>query len=111
MLAEASATGKPVYLFDIEEGPYAMQAEQADASDSLPPIGWKGRTLDTTLFRLLINHLPARYSRDLRVFHRQIVASGRAAWLGEKTALPAARPAPDDGLSRAVARIRALFGL
>lgn len=111
MLAEASATGRPVYLFDIEEGPYAMRAEERGAPDRPPPIGWKGRTPDATLFRLLINYLPPRFSRDLRVVHRQMVHSGRSAWLGEGSIMTATAPAPDHGLDRAVARIRALFGL
>jgi mitochondrial fission protein ELM1 len=111
MLAEATATGRPVYLFDIEHGPYAMRAEEGGAPGTLPPIGWKGRTLATTLFRLLINHLPPRFSRDLRVVHRQMHASGRAAWLGEGAGVPTPAATPQDGLARAVARIRALFGL
>ena len=73
-------------------------------------IGWRGRTPDATLFRLLINHAPARFSRDLRIVHRQLVASGRASWLGEEL-MAQAQPLPEDGLGLAVARIRGLFGL
>lgn len=111
MLAEASATGRPVYLFDIEDGPYAMRAEEGGTAEHPPPIGWSGRTLDATLFRLLINHLPPRFSRDLRIVHRRMVAEGRAAWLGEGVVPPAPAAAPEDGLQRAVSRVRALFGL
>lgn len=111
MLAEASATGRPVYLFDIEDGPYAMRAEEAGAPDRPPPIGWRGRNLETTLFRFLINHLPPRFSRDLRIVHRQVIASGRASWLGEAGSMSAPATAPDDGLQRAVTRIHGLFGL
>lgn len=110
MLAEASATGKPVHLFDIEDGPYSMRAEEGGDAARPPPIGWKGRTLDATFFRLLINHAPARFSRDLRIVHRQLIAAGRAAWLGQEA--PAPRPpGPAEGLAEAVTRIRALFGL
>ena len=63
----------------------------------------------------MINHLSARFSRDLRVVHRQVTDSGRAAWLGEdgtRMAGAAHAPAPpEDGLARAVARIHGLFGL
>lgn len=105
MMAEAVSTSKPVLLFDIEEGPFAMRAD-VDA----PRIGWRGRDLDATMFRLLINHAPPRFSRDLRVVHRQLVQSGRAQWLGDPP--PKLPPQPlEDGLARAVARIRALFGL
>jgi hypothetical protein len=109
MLAEAAAAGKPVSLFDIEEGPFAMRGEAEGAH--LPPIGWKGRTLDATLFRLLINHAPARFSRDLRVVHRQLIASGQACWLGEEKNRPGSVPVAEDGLALAVSRIRGLFGL
>jgi len=105
MMAEAISTAKPVLLFDIEEGAYAIRAD-LDA----PRIGWRGRSLDASFFRLLINHAPARFSRDLRVVHRQLVQSGQAQWLGDPS--PQAVPPPvEDGLARAVARIRGLFGL
>lgn len=105
MMAEAASTAKPVLLFDIEEGPHAMRAEGDGAK-----IGWRGRNLDTTFFRLLINHAPPRYSRDLRIVHRQLVSAGVAQWLGDR-APPVVRPVPRDELSRTAARIRALFGL
>lgn len=110
MLSEACATGKPVFLFDIEEGPFSMRAEEGGEAGSPPPIGWKGRTPEATLFRLLINHAPARFSRDLRIVHRQLIASGRAAWLGEEKADGTA-PRGADELGLAVSRIRAVFGL
>ena len=53
---------------------------------------------------------PPRFSRDLRVVHRQLVARGRAQWLGDAAA-HAPPPPLEDGLARAVARIRGLFGL
>lgn len=105
MLSEAVSTGKPVLLFDIEEGRYAMRADGHAAR-----IGWKGRSLAASMFRLLINHAPPRFSRDLRVVHRQLVGAGQAQWLGDP---PPRAPAAgvEDGLARAVARIRGLFGL
>lgn len=105
MMAEAVSTGKPVLLFDIEEGPYAMRAHLDSRR-----IGWRGRSRDATVFRLLINHAPPRFSRDLRLVHRQLIASGHAQWLGDPA--PQAPPPPvADGLARAVARIHGLFGL
>lgn len=104
MMAEAVSTGKPVLLFDIEEGPYAMRRDLEQRR-----IGARGRSLDASLFRLLINHAPPRFSRDLRVVHRQLIAAGHAQWLGDPP--PNAPPPLEDGLSRAVARIRGLFGL
>lgn len=105
MLAEAVSTGKPVLLFDIEEGAYAMRRDLESRR-----IGARGRSLDASFFRLLINHAPPRFSRDLRVVHRQLVASGHAQWLGDPP--PRVTPPPlEDGLARAVTRIRGLFGL
>lgn len=105
MMAEAVGTKKPVLLFDIEEGAHAMRAD-LDA----PHIGWRGRSLDASFFRLLINHAPPRFSRDLRVVHRQLVRSGHAQWMGDPPPQVASHPV-EDGLARAVARIRGLFGL
>jgi mitochondrial fission protein ELM1 len=110
MLAEAAAAGKPVSLFDIEEGRFSMRAEGCGPDGTPPPIGWKGRSLDATLFRLLINHAPARFSRDLRIVHQQLIAGGHASWLGDNDP-PRPVPAAEDGLSLAVSRIRGLFGL
>ena len=111
MLSEAVSTGKPVFLFDIEEGRFAMRAEEGGGDEVRPgPLGWRGRSADATLFRLLVNHAPPAFSRDLRIVHRQLIASGRAAWLGDGEPRGAAG-APEDGLARAVARIRGLFGL
>ncbi|WP_421693392.1 mitochondrial fission ELM1 family protein [Aestuariivirga sp.] len=106
MMAEAASTGKPVLLFDIEDGRFAMRAE----GEGQAPIGWRGRSADATLFRALINVAPPRFSRDLRVVHRQLIAAGLAQWLGEAPAAPAGLP-PGDELSRSAARIRGLFGL
>ncbi len=109
MLSEAVSTRKPLLLFDIEDGPFAMRAEEAGEAH---PIAWRGRNLEATLFRLLINHAPPRFSRDLRIVHRQLLAAGHARWLGgENAEAPPAVTAPEDGLSQATARIRGLFGL
>ena len=107
MLSEACASGKPVLLFDIEDGPQSMRAEEP--LDPMPPIHWRGRNADTTAFRLLMRHAPVRWSRDLRIVHREAVAAGLVSWLGEEP-----RPRRIDrqsDLDRAVARIRQLFGL
>src|SRR5215470_9278748 len=73
MIAEACATGKPVRLFDIESGPQSMRAAP----------GWRGRDLNSTLWRLLLRAGPAKWSRHLTIVHRRLVAAGRASWLGE----------------------------
>jgi mitochondrial fission protein ELM1 len=110
MLAEAAAAMKPLCLFDIEDGRYAMRAEEGVDPGRLPRIGWRGRSFEATLFRLMLNHLSWRFSRDLRIVHRQLIASGRASWLGQGQSRPHAMP-QEDGLQQAVARIHGLFGL
>jgi uncharacterized protein len=103
MLAETCATGKPVLLFDTENGPFSMR-------DSGGPIHWRGRNLSATAFRFAMRVGPPNWSRDLRVVHRQLIASGRATWLGEPiTAKPQAHSADD--LARASTRVRQLFNL
>lgn len=109
MLAEACATGKPVDLFDIEEGAQSMRAEATDRSGNVAPIYWRGRNLDTTAFRLLMRYAPARWSRDLRIIHREAVAAGLVSWLGDKP--HPRRTHQQTDLERAVTRVRQLFRL
>jgi mitochondrial fission protein ELM1 len=99
MIAEACATGKPVALFDTEEDRRAMRA---------PRLHWRGRSLATTGFRLGMALGPARWTRDIRIVHRRLLAEGRVSWLGDP---PAPHPPElrDGDLDRAVARVRTLF--
>lgn len=109
MLAEACATGRPVFLFDIEEGRQSMRAGMdVPSAHGLPPPSWLGRDLSTTAFRLAMRVGPARWSRDLRIVHERLIRDDRARWLGEK---PAGHRQVDQGddMKRAVNRIRALF--
>ena len=111
MLAEACASRKPVQLYDIEHGPQAMRAEERQPARNgpMPPIHWLGRNLETTGFRLLMNYAPTRWSRDLRIVHRRLIAAGLVNWFGEAALSP--QSLPQQSLSRSVARIRQLFGL
>jgi uncharacterized protein len=107
MISEASATGKPVLLFDIETGRQSMRAEASEAG-ILPAPHWRGRTPGATAFRLAMRFGPPRWSRDLRIVHRNVVSAGRANWLGDASvAKPPALPPTD--LRHAVARVQALF--
>ena len=102
MLAEACATGRPVFMFDTEQAQFAMR-------DSGGPISWRGRNRSTTLFRLAMRFAPTRWSRDLRIIHRQLIADGKANWLGTVTSRPSSQM-PDD-LARATSRVKSLFNL
>lgn len=107
MISEASATGKPVLLFDTETGRQSMRAERYSESP-LPAPYWRGRTLGATGFRLAMRFAPPRWSRDLRIVHRSVVSAGLAHWLGDAPAAERPTPPPPD-LEHAVSRVQALF--
>src|SRR5512144_713520 len=112
MLTEACATARPVYIFDLGEGAHALRP----TTTGTVAVG-EGvrRTLSQRLtrqFHLLVKTLtPRRLGRDIGAIHRQLVAAGEAAWLGDP--VPAeGGPSPRlNGVARAVARVRALFDL
>ncbi|MFL5258456.1 MAG: mitochondrial fission ELM1 family protein [Hyphomicrobiales bacterium] len=108
MLAEACATMKPVIMFDVEDGGQAMRAEEG--ADEMPPPRWRGRDLSSTLFRLAIRFAPPKWSRDLRIVHRELVENGLARWLGERPPIVSPRE-PRRDMERAAEHIRALFQL
>jgi mitochondrial fission protein ELM1 len=112
MITEACATGKPTYLFDIEEGPRSMRAEEAVAKTGtrLPPPYWKGADLDSTLWRIGLRFGPDWWTRDIRIVHRALTAGNRVAWLGEPPPQPEAAD-PMQDVRAAVARIRSLMEL
>jgi uncharacterized protein len=91
MIAEACATGKPVQLFDFGVGPLAMRGESAPGP--VPPESGSdraGHRLRAALYALYMR-LPRwrlNRTRDLRVVHRALLATGRVGWFGEP--LPAA---------------------
>lgn len=100
MLAEAGATGKPLYLFDLGDGRHRMRPGAGEGRDD-PRLG-------AVLYRALMRWGWQRLSRDITLVHRRLIASGRAAWLGE--ALPAPPGAVTDvDMQRALARVRALL--
>jgi mitochondrial fission protein ELM1 len=107
MLAEACSTGKPVHIFDLGEGRYAMRPD-AGRSVSSPPLASAIRArLKDLKVRATNRILPARLHRDTRPIHQRLIESGRAVWLGE--AFPEIRGAVLQSDAAAVAaRIRAL---
>lgn len=111
MIAEACATGRPVALFDTEDGRRAMRAEEGRRAvgSRLPRLHWRGTSLATTGFRIGMAFGPAWWTRDIRIVHRGLLAEGRVSWLGDPPA-PSQPEQQDRDLDRAVARVRALFG-
>ena len=64
--------------------------------------------LKAFLYRQLVSVPPRRMTRDIRLVHRFLLASGRVVPVGQ--AFPADQPPPLDDLRRAVDRVRSLFG-
>jgi len=109
MVAEACATGKPVYVFDLGYGWTRMSAadrppsgHSAGDDEKLPRFRAK------RLLHWLIAHgLPRRIRRDIRKILRALVDNGRIGWLDDPHAV--SNPAPSRDLTRAAARVRQLF--
>ncbi len=111
MIAESCATGKPVFLFDTDEGSASMRAS-ADAFTS-PVLDrfwrrWrKPAHLRAFIYRQAMRVAPRRVTRDLRLVHQMLVSSGRVAWLDENHQPRSPMLFPDQ--QRAVARVRSLL--
>lgn len=106
MLTEACATRKPVHIFDLGEGRYAMRPGQTGSGGRR---GWQRDYLRAFVFRTAMHLPPKRMTRDIRIVHRKLIAGGRAVWLGDP--LPGERPPPLQSVERAVARVAGLFGV
>ena len=115
MLAEACATGKPVHIFDLGEGRYGMRQPPAPRTTGIVARPWlmsalRARAKDIKV--TVINQvLPARFHRDTRNIHRNLVQSGQAVWLGD--AFPAERQPSPQSTSRVAeiaSRIRSQLG-
>jgi mitochondrial fission protein ELM1 len=95
MLAEASATGKPVYLFDF-----------SDLGPSPSALRWK-----PFVHRLAMSVGPVRMRRDVGRIHAALIAAGRVRLLestSDTTATVQSTAASND-VKRTVQRVRALL--
>lgn len=101
MLSEACATSRPVTMFDLGSGRYAMQAECTGADSD------NDFRLGGLLYRGLMRWGWQRLSRDISLVHENLVQAGRAAWLGEMDTATATLCASD--LDAAVAAVHCLF--
>jgi hypothetical protein len=108
MVSEAVASGKRVHLFDLGES-WGSMRRRTSCSVKRPRLrDWLQEFHPrAALYRCLLKLAPPRMTRDLRLVHHRLVATGRAVWLGEAT--PAGPPPPLDDLARAVERVRALM--
>jgi len=95
MLVEASATGKPVFMFDFGEKPCTRESTAA---------GYLGRIKQ--YFR------PQRFQRNIGNIHQLLINRGRASWLVDPPPANNKVDAPEIipcDLQRAAARVRQLF--
>jgi len=114
MLAEAGATGRPVYMFEFGGGPAAMHGPRGQDPRNRQWWRWsqlKDQGLLGLHYALAIGLPPWRInrSRDIRLAQDRFVALDRTRWLGGPDPQPW-HPAPLQDLDRAVARVRALLG-
>jgi uncharacterized protein len=111
MLTEACATLKPVYMFDLHTGPENRWGLLESLIGRVDTSRWRRLRrlrLQPLVFRLAFRFGPTRMTRDVRIIQRELVAQGRAVWLGE-TFPDGPPPPPLDDVQRAVMRVRALF--
>ena len=94
MLSEACGTGKPVDMFDL-----GGMRENVDQPRDFRPGG--------LLYRALMNWGWMRLTRDISLVHQELVASGRAAWLGDERQPLRVQESTD--MERAVRAVKGLF--
>jgi mitochondrial fission protein ELM1 len=108
MMTEACATRKPVYLYDTAPGRFGMHDDRAPAAHRATQRRWLDRAhWKAFVYRHAMRLGPQRWTRDIRIVHASLLASGRVAWLGEGT--PNSDAAPLDDVPRAVARVREML--
>lgn len=109
MLAEACATRRPVYMFDL--GSQAPATSSSLAATKTPFQRWRRLCdldrLKAFIYRQMLKVPPRRMTRDIRLIHRFLIETGRAVWLGQP--FPEAVPPPLDEMTPTIAHIRALF--
>jgi uncharacterized protein len=113
MLAEACATRKPVHMFDLDTGPDTKWPLMAELLGEVQQRSWQRRLrrlrFQPLVYRIAMVTGPRRLTRDVRIIQQQLIADGRAVWLGQP--FPDGQPPPPlDDVARAVRSVKALFG-
>lgn len=114
MLSEACAMLKPVYIYDLGEGPISMREQRNFSKECMEYFfgeGFKRFEFDhlrNLVYRIAMWKGPKRLTRDLRLVHSRLIAQQRAVWLGEE--LPEhLEKKPFQDVSQTVSRIKRLM--
>ncbi|HEX3209036.1 MAG TPA: ELM1/GtrOC1 family putative glycosyltransferase, partial [Geminicoccaceae bacterium] len=108
MLAEACATRKPVYMFDLERDQEPGPAESWHARLRRHARRCNLQRLKAWLYREVFLRLaPSKITRDTTRVHELLLESGRAVWLGQPS--PPGTPPASDDLARSVRAVRELL--
>jgi mitochondrial fission protein ELM1 len=112
MLAEACATRRPVYIFDLGPGhSVAPQKEQEEKTpDRRISRWWPDYDFDRLkafIYRQMLKIPPRRMTRDIRLVHAFLIDQRRAVWLGQP--FPDRTPPPLDEMTPTVERVRGLL--
>ncbi len=98
MLGEASAMGKPLYIFDMNDlpGPWWRH-----------PHNYRYKSLS---HHLAMSVAPRRMRRDVSRIQQAMIQQGMAAWLGQQLqSMPDSAQRQEDELPVTAQRVRALF--
>jgi mitochondrial fission protein ELM1 len=113
MLTEACATHKPLMIFDLSDRACTGKAgRRRDSGSNIDCQPWwhlrHNFRFKPLSHRLAMRFGPKRMRRDIGVIQQQLVATGRAVWLGQAPVGERYR-LPVDDLERAVAQVQGLF--
>ena len=114
MLSEACAMLKPVYIFDLGEGPVSMRQQENFSLECLDYLFGKNSNrfeldhLRSLFYRIAMWKGLKRLTRDLRLVHSRLIAQKRAVWLGEKFP-DTMQKQPFKDVSRTVHRVKLLM--
>lgn len=104
MLSEAVATGKPVYLFSLDDRDYPPSTNLERVRQIVGQLTFKPLS-----HRLGQRLAPARLRRDITRIHARLLAEKRIAWAGQAdTGLMPRQVEPE--VEQVARRVRKLFG-
>lgn len=105
MISEAVASGKPVSIFDLAVGRWAMRRP---APAVVPGEEDNDFKLRSNFYRFMMRFGPQRLSRDVTLVHEHLVSARRAVWLGDD--IEGASPVTGEAVQRSVQRVAELLG-